>query len=263
MDDVILACNVYSYGRYRERAFEHMQAIGIRYAEVSISKPEDADEWLKQAQPHGIRFSSIICPCDVSTDAGAEEFAGIAQAVQQMGAPIAFISVHAGELPLPDVYRRLRRIGDIAGERGVKVAMETHPDLITNGDVARRTMQALAHPNVGINFDTANIYYYNEGTDSVTELRKVLPHVFSVHLKDTNGKPRTWYFPTLGQGVVDFVEIFRLLLEHGFRGPFTMELEGIEGENLTEEQQMERVSQSYTYVSQIVERWRASRSTST
>jgi len=81
MDDVILACNVYSYGGYRERAFEHMQAIGIRYAEVSISKPEDADEWLKQAQPHGIRFSSLICPCDVSTDAGAEEFAGIARAV--------------------------------------------------------------------------------------------------------------------------------------------------------------------------------------
>lgn len=257
MNNVILACNVYSYGRYRQRAFEHMQAIGIRYAEVSISKPEDADEWLKQAQPHDIYISSVICPCDLSSDDGAEEFAGIAQAVSRVGAQIAFISVHAGELPLPDVYRRLQRIGDIAGELGVKVAMETHPDLITNGDIASRTMRAVAHPNVGINFDTANIYYYNEGADSVTELRKVLPYVFSVHLKDTNGKPRTWYFPTLGQGVVDLPEIFRLLLERGFRGPFTMELEGIEGENLTEEQQMERVAESYACVSQIVERWKA------
>lgn len=258
MDDIILACNVYSYGRYRQRAFEHMQATGIRYAEVSIGKPEDADEWLKQAEPYGIHISSVICPCDVSSDEGAKSFAETARAVQRLGAKIAFVSVHAGELPLSDVYRRLRRMGDIAGDLGVKVAMETHPDLITNGDVASRTMQAINHPNVGINFDTANIYYYNAGTDSVTELRKVLPHVFSVHLKDTNGKPRTWYFPTLGQGVVDFPEIVRLLLDSGFRGPFTMELEGIEGENLSEREQLERVAQSYAYVSQIVKGWKAS-----
>lgn len=258
MDDIILACNVYSYGGYRQRAFEHMKTIGIRYAEVSIGKPEDADEWLRQIEPYGVCISSVICPCDISSDEGAENFSSIARAVQRMGASIAFVSVHAGELPLPDVYRRIRRLGDIAGELGVKVAMETHPDLITNGDVASQTMQAVAHPNVGINFDTANIYYYNEGTDSVTEIRKVLPHVFSVHLKDTNGKPRTWHFPTLGEGVVDFPEIFRLLLGYGFRGPFTMELEGIEGENLTEEQQLERVTQSYNYVRGIVERWKES-----
>lgn len=258
MENIILACNVYSYGGYRQRAFEHMQAVGIRYAEVSIGKPDDADKWLEQIAPYDLRFSSVICPCDVSSDEGAEAFAETVQAVKRMGAPIAFVSVQAGELPLPDVYRRLRRMGDIAGEMGIKVAMETHPDLITNGGVACQTMQAVAHANVGINFDTANIYYYNEGTDAVTELSKVLPYVFSVHLKDTNGKPRTWYFPTLGEGVVDFPGIFGLLLGSGFRGPFTMELEGIEGENLTQEQQLERVAQSYAYVRRIVEQWKAS-----
>ncbi|MCS6829307.1 MAG: sugar phosphate isomerase/epimerase family protein [Armatimonadota bacterium] len=259
MSDVMLACNVYSYGKYRQRAFEHMKQTGIGYAEVSIGKPEDADEWLRLTEPYGIGISSVICPCDVASDGGAEEFSDTVKAVRRMGAQIAFVSVHAGDLPLPDVYRRLRRMGDIAAEMGVKVAMETHPDLITNGDVALRTMHAVAHPNVGINFDTANIYYYNEGAEAVTELQKVLPYVFSVHLKDTNGKPRTWYFPTLGQGVVNFPEIFRLLLEQGFRGPFTMELEGIEGENLSEVQQLERVAQSYAYVRAIVERWQQDR----
>jgi sugar phosphate isomerase/epimerase len=243
MDDIIIACNVYSYGKYRQRAFEHMKAIGIRYAEVSIGKPEDADDWLRQIEPYGLRISSVICPCDVSSDEGVEGFASIAEAVQRMGAQIAFVSVHAGEIPVTDVYRRVRRMGDIAAQLGV----------------TSQTMRAIAHPNVGINFDTANIYYYNEGTDAVSELRKVLDHVFSVHLKDTNGKPRTWYFPTLGQGVVDFPEIFRLLLDRGFRGPFTMELEGIEGENLTEEQQLQRVAQSFDYVRGIVERWKANR----
>ncbi len=263
MDDIILACNVYSFGAYRQRAFEHMQSLGIRHAEVSIGKPEDADEWLRQIEPYDLRFSSVICPCDVSSDEGAEGFRTIAQAVRRMGASIAFVSVHAGELPLPDVYRRMRCIGDIAAEMGLRVAMETHPDLITNGDVASRTMQAIAHPSVGINFDTANIYYYNEGTDAVTELRKVAHYVFSVHLKDTNGKPRTWYFPTLGEGVVDFPQVFAILLERGMCGPFTMELEGIEGESLTEEQQVERVAKSYAHVQAIVEQWKVSHPTST
>jgi len=79
---------------------------------------------------------------------------------------------------------------------------------------------------LGYNFDTANIYYYNEGTDSVTELAKALEHVASVHLKDTDGLPKSLNFPVLGQGVVDFPEVFRLLGERGFTGPYTLELEG-------------------------------------
>jgi len=58
---------------------------------------------------------------------------------------------------------------------------------------------------------------------------------------------------------VDFPAIFQLLLDRGFRGPFTMELEGIEGENLTEEQQLQRVAQSFDCVRGIVERWQANR----
>ena len=36
--------------------------------------------------------------------------------------------------------------------------METHPDLITNGQVARQTMTSINHPGVRVNFDTANVY---------------------------------------------------------------------------------------------------------
>ncbi|MGC8782804.1 MAG: hypothetical protein ACP5RN_00240 [Armatimonadota bacterium] len=39
--------------------------------------------------------------------------------------------------------------------------------IITSGSIASCTMQAIAHPKVGINFDTANISYYNEGVAPV------------------------------------------------------------------------------------------------
>ena len=83
------------------------------------------------------------------------------------------------------------------------------------------------------------------------ELEKIRSYVASVHLKDTNGKPKTWYFPTLGEGVVDFPKVFQLLNEVGFHGPFTLEMEGIQGENLSFEETHQRIVDSVNYLRSI------------
>ena len=126
--------------------------------------------------------------------------------------------------------------------------METHPDLITNGDVARETMAGVNHPNVQVNFDTGNVYYYNEHVTAVGELEKVIDSVAAVHLKETNGEFETWHFPALGEGVVDYPTIFRMLADKGFTGPYTMELEGIRDEELTKADVERRVEKSLEYL---------------
>ena len=126
---------------------------------------------------------------------------------------------------LAAAYARLRQVGDVAARHGLVVALETHPNLISNGDVARRTMEAVAHPSIRVNYDTANVHYYNHGVDSVAELRKVLPYVAALHLKESKGAYESFDFPPLGQGIVDFPAIFRLLDEAGFSGPTTLEIE--------------------------------------
>ena len=128
------------------------------------------------------------------------------------------------------------------------MALETHPDLATNGDVATRTMAGVAHPNIRINFDTANVCFYNEGVTATGELEKVINFVASVHLKDTNGGFKDWHFPALGEGVVDFPEIYRMLDERGFDGPSTLELEGIRDEDLSLEAAHERIENSLAYL---------------
>ena len=86
----------------------------------------------------------------------------------------------------------------------------------------------MSSPGLGYNFDTANIYYYNpKGIDTIEELSKVLDSVTSVHIKDSaKGEPESFDFPVLGQGIVDFPEVFRILGERNFTGPYTLELEG-------------------------------------
>ena len=93
-------------------------------------------------------------------------------------------------------------------------------------------MRRINHPNVRVNFDTGNITYYNAGADVVAELKKVIDYVATVELKDHGGRPKTWDFPALGQGKIDFAGVLRVLKEHGYSGPITIEVEGVEGDAL-------------------------------
>jgi sugar phosphate isomerase/epimerase len=159
-----------------------------------------------------------------------------------------FVSVKADETPPETVYGRLREAGEVAAKHGVTLVLETHPDLVTNAEVALATMQGVHHPSVRINFDTANIYFYNRDVDGVVELRRMAPYVGAVHLKDTDGGYRHWHFPALGRGIVRFGEVFRILDTAGFAGPCTIELEGIEGEAKTERLVCDRMAESAGYL---------------
>jgi len=112
-------------------------------------------------------------------------------------------------------------------------------------------MKAVNHPNVRINFDTANIYFYNRNRTAVGELAKVIDYVASVHLKDTPGGFEEWTFPVLGTGVVDFPAVFKMLGSRGFVGPYTMELEGTQGVQRNEAEQLAYIADSAAYLRTI------------
>lgn len=247
----IIACNLASYGKYRANAYGHIRELGLENVELPVPAPEAAAGLLEELGRYGLKVTSACGKVDLSNPECAELLKPQAATARQLGAKVLFLSLKAGELPLPEAYARLRALGDVAAANGLTIAMETHPDLIHNGDNALETMRGVDHPNVRVNFDTGNIYYYNEGTDAVTELKKIAPYVASVHLKDTMGGFKEFNFPPLGQGVVNYPEVFRILNERGFHGPFTMELEGIAGANFTEEQQRDMVAQSVAYLRRI------------
>jgi len=205
---------------------ERIAALGVTHLEIQVPDEPDIDAIGKQVEAAGLGVGSVHAVCTLEDADVLEKFEHYARVAEGVGAGILFASLHTGELSLTEAHDRLRRCGDTVAPFGVKIGMETHRDLCHNGELAARTMEAVAHPNVGINFDTANIYYYNKGTDSVAELRKTAPYVVSVHLKDTDGGFESNQFPPFGQGVVDFAGVVAVLDEVGFAGPLTMEVEG-------------------------------------
>lgn len=126
----------------------------------------------------------------------------------------------------------LRYLGDYAADRGVKIALETHGGITRNGALAGRLLAAVDHLAVGVNYDTGNIYYYNENLDPAEDVRQVADKVFQVHLKDTSGGKGEWMFCPLGDGRVDFPAVLGTLKASGFSGPYSLELEGRRGEDL-------------------------------
>src|SRR5438067_13720498 len=136
MPSNILACNLNSYGKFRDGAYEHLAQIGVKHVEIGAPAASEAAGVAAILERHGLTATSVIGTCDVSDDAGIEAFAVPLAGAQALGARVIFTSVKAGPLPRVDVCRRLRAMGELAGARGITIAIETHPDLAHNGDVA-------------------------------------------------------------------------------------------------------------------------------
>ena len=132
------------------------------------------------------------------------------------------------------VYQVLREVGDYAADKGIRIALEIHGALVASAEEALRTMAEVDRLNVGVNFDTANIFYYNEDQPAaycLEALEALVRHISHVHLKDiVRGKTREEHvLPRLGRGEVDFRQVFDILHAAGFYGPFSFEVETFHG----------------------------------
>lgn len=247
----VIACRYSSYGPFEARAYEHIAAAGLKHVEIMCPPVERIEATAAELRQYGLSASAMHGECDLQRPDLDKQIAAQLPAYDALGCKLFFVSVRRDELPAETAYERLRRAGGAAARHGVTIVIETHPDLGTNAAVALETMHGIDHPNVRINFDTANLYFYNHDIDAVEEIRKIAPYVAAVHLKDTDGGYRHWCFPALGAGIVDFAGVFGVLDGAGYAGPYTLEIEGLEGEVKTEELVCGRVRESVEYLRRL------------
>ncbi len=150
----------------------------------------------------------------------------------ELGVPS--IATHVGFVPEdtsdPDyiaVRELVRRVCDHAArQHGQTFALET-------GQEAAPTLLDFIHdvnrPNLGINFDPANMILYGTG-DPIEALGVLGEHVLSVHCKDGDWPPENvagalGSEKALGQGAVGMDRFLRQLKHVGYKGPLTIERE--------------------------------------
>jgi sugar phosphate isomerase/epimerase len=225
-----------------------LQEIGVRHIFLNVPTTEEVESAKKRLAEHGLTVLVLRGDTDLSQESSLPELEAQLAICQDMGVKYMFLSPKRHGARKETIYSRLRDAGEIAEKYGVTIALETHPDLGTNGDIHLETMQQIDHPNVRVNFDTGNIHYYNQCTDAARELRKIIDYVATVEIKDHNGVYNDWNFPALGQGVVDIPEVLKVLRENEYAGPITMEIEGIKGINWDEETTKQAIEDSVVYL---------------
>lgn len=257
-----------SYQRFgAQAAIEMIRSAGLEYIELPIktagvpsffketplvhteSTPAELKAVDQLLEKHGVKVSSCNITSGNPLD---EESVAITKRKLDLASHfgIDLVVAGAGEMESPDqlpmLYDHLRQIGDHAAKNGIIYCFETHPGICQDHRGMLETMAELDHPNLRLNFDTANLLYYNENVVVEVALAKVCHLVKHVHLKDSQGQFKQWYFPALGNGgAVDFVRVYELMRDCGFNGPYSLEIEGIEGEgDLTVKEYHQRIVES-------------------
>ena len=246
-----LACRLASYGKYQDAAWSHLPSIGVHHLFLSVPEPGEIDGVQKRLQAHHLKPLVMRGQANLAEPQSVDELAGQLAVCDRMGVHYLFLSPRHEGVDQETACERLRRAGEIARRHGVIIALETHPDLGTNGDVHLQTMRRINHPNVRVNFDTGNITYYNQGADVVAELKKIIDFVATVELKDHGGRSMTWDFPALGQGKINFTGVLQVLMDHRFSGPITIEVEGVEGHPWDEIQTTRAIADSVAFLRKL------------
>ena len=131
-------------------------------------------------------------------------------------------------------------------EYGIKMAIEPHPNnIIYDLHTARRAVELLdGHPNFGINYDPANLFYTGINVEAFIDEMK--DRIFSVHAKDCQvlphnmprggwwmfqgdwGNPeRSFRFRIPGWGSIDWKAVISQLFLIGYDGVYSYEHEDV------------------------------------
>jgi sugar phosphate isomerase/epimerase len=153
-----------------------------------------------------------------------------ADIIRQLGTNL--LSVHIGFVPEDSghpryavMVDRAREVADAFGERGVHLVMETGQE---SPEHLLAFIEAVGRPNVGVNFDPANMILYGVGepVEAVGLLKKYIVHT---HMKDAtwSAKPREGWGEevVLGTGEADIPRIVSKLRAQGYAGTLAIERE--------------------------------------
>jgi len=167
--------------------------------------------------------------------------------VQSIACHIGFVPEDTTHPDYGAVLEMVRRVCDHAARHRQTFALETGQE---PAQVLLKFLKDVDRPNLGINFDPANMILYGTG-DPIEALAVLGPHVLSVHAKDGDWPPRDkpgalGQERPLGQGSVDIPRFVQKLREAGFRGPLNIEREA--------EDQAERIAdirRAVTYLNSL------------
>ena len=229
-----------------------LEATGVRRVQLALDPLREAPAlWgstAKLFQSAGITIVSGMFGCvgeDYSTldsirvtggiapDATWAQNRGNIQATVTLAKSLGLklVTFHAGFLPHDEqdsnfakLKQRLSDVAELFGAHGIVLGLETGQE---TAPALLAFLDKLNNPNVGVNFDPANMLLYDKG-NPIEALRTLGLWIRQVHIKDARRTriPGTWGEEVVaGTGEVDWPTFFTTLQVVGFKGDLCIERE--------------------------------------
>lgn len=163
-----------------------------------------------------IRRTGGVAP-DHTWPANLDVARRLAELAARLSLPL--VTFHAGFIPHEAcdpkrevILDRLRQLVDIYAAAGVRIAFEIGQETAAT---LLEALDELDRPQVGVNFDPANMILYGMG-DPIAALEQLAPRLAQIHIKDAiaSKTPGQWGSEVrVGTGEVDWPGFFRILVE--------------------------------------------------
>jgi L-ribulose-5-phosphate 3-epimerase len=235
-------------GRYTSAAADELRSLLAKY-DVRATTAEVVG-------PGTLKWNFVEGPSTIglvprkTRAARIEALTSLSDFVKRVGVPQ--VQTHCGfipEDPADPLYAEtvvaIREVAKHCEANGQNFLMETGQETPTT---MSRMLRDVGQPNLGVGLDTANLILYGKANpvDAVDILGM---HVKSIHAKDgrwpTDPSELGKEVP-IGQGLVDFKQVFQKLKRMGYKGAVSIERE------TSGPQQIEDVRQEKLYLERIL-----------
>jgi len=129
---------------------------------------------------------------------------------------------------LQETIDSLGRLADRAAHFGVTLCVKAHvTHAVYNTPTSLQILEAIQSPAFGLDMDPSHIHRANE--DPVEALAAVIDRVRHVHIRDCKGRevgPGTPQMQANGRGDINLLGYMRVLVEHDYSGPVSLEVIG-------------------------------------
>lgn len=118
----------------------------------------------------------------------------------------------------------MKQLVQFAASLGQEFLFETGTETVAG---LKQTMDDISQPNLGINFDPANLLIYGNDDPAVL-VDTMCDRIRVIHCKDARrakAEEKSGRETVLGEGETNFTVLLKRILDNGFRGPLIIERE--------------------------------------
>lgn len=244
---VKLVCMTLPYAAHPfERALEGIAKAGYQYVAFGLEHagqavPDEegeqaAEELERLMTKYGLKPVMIIGNRQLAPGQPVERIRKRMQLAQQLGVgeilsvgTFGYRSFPHEPIPGDEMEKlndafidQFQKVAAEAEAYGRMVTLKPHTGNTATSVQLKETLDRIGSPAVQVSYDPGNVQFY-EGIDAVEDFKLIAERTHSLIAKDHRGQRAELQFPVPGSGDVDFLRLFQIAKEAGFKGNVVVE----------------------------------------